>query len=167
MTYGQCEPGFGFKQLSGVPKNTGAGTGTAYGDTLAYVRASDNWQKAVAASVKPFGFNGNTKILTQSLDVLTGITTSTRGSADADTNLSVVVRGRIEKIAGGVIPPGELVTVDATSPVTKVQAFGGVQTRDQVVGRYVRNITQHHNYDTLPAAALDDKIIIDIEESDT
>jgi hypothetical protein len=30
----------------------------------------------------------------------------------------------------------------------------------------VRNITQHHNYDTLPAAALDDAIIIDIEEAD-
>jgi hypothetical protein len=55
--------------------------------------------------------------------------------------------------------------VDSTAPVTKVMAWDGV-ARTAVVGRYVRNITQHHNYDTLPAAALDDAIIIDIEEAD-
>jgi hypothetical protein len=166
MAYGQCEPGFGFRQLSGQPKQGAGGTGTNYGDTLAYVRANDRWEKAVAGSIKPFGFNGNTKLLTQTLDVLTGVTTTTRGSADADTTLSVVVAGRIEKIAGAAIPPGELVMVDSTAPVTKVMAWNGTDA-DAVVGRYIRNITQHHNYDTLPAAALDDAIIIDIEPAMT
>ena len=165
MAYGQCEPGFGFRQLSGQPKQNAATTGSNYGDTLAYVRANDRWEKAVAASVKPFGFNGNTKLLTQTTDNLTGVVTYTRGSADADTTLSVVVKGRIEKIAGAAIPPGELVMVDGTAPVTKVMVWDGV-ARTAVVGRYVRNITQHHNYDTLPAAALNDAIIIDIEGGD-
>jgi hypothetical protein len=165
MTYGQCEPAFGFKQLSGVPKPTGAGTGSSTGDTLAYDRATDQWKKAVAASLKPFGFNGNTRELTHIIDATTGAHTVTKGAADADATLSVIVQGRIEKIAGGAIPPGELVMVDATSPVTKVMAWDGV-ARTAVLGRYIRNITQHHNYDTLPAAALDNAIIIDKEEAD-
>ncbi len=163
MAYGQTEPQFGFKQLSGQAKATGAGTGSSYGDTLYYDRATDNWKKAIAGAVKPFGFNGMTKMLTQTLDMISGQTTYTRGSADADTTLSVVVACRIEKIAGGAIPPGELVMVDATAPVTKVMAWNGTEA-DAVVGRYVRNITQHHNYDTLPAAALNDAILIDVED---
>jgi hypothetical protein len=166
MTYGQCEPTFGFKQLSGVPKPTGAGTGSSTGDTLAYDRATDQWKKAVAGSLKPFGFNGNTRELTHTIDVTTGVHTVTKGAADADATLSVVVAGRIEKIAGAAIPAGELVMVDSTAPVTKVMAWNGTDA-DAVVGRYVRNITQHHNYDTLPAAALDDKILIDIESAMT
>ncbi len=130
MAYGQTEPQFGFKQLSGQAKATGAGTGSSYGDTLYYDRATDNWKKAIAGAVKPFGFNGMTKMLTQTLDMISGQTTYTRG---------------------------------ATAPVTKVMAWNGTEA-DAVVGRYVRNITQHHNYDTLPAAALNDAILIDVED---
>jgi hypothetical protein len=164
MVYGQCEAGFGFLQLPGQAKATGAGTGTNYGDTLAYNRTNNNWAKAVAGSLKPFGFNGNTEVLTQVRDEITGIVTFTRGTTDAQTTLSVVVAGRIEKIAGAAIPAGELVMVDATDPVAKVMEWNGTDA-DAIVGRYVLNRTNHHRADTLPAAALNDAILIDIERA--
>lgn len=166
MAYGQSEPGIhGFLVLSGQPKPTGAGTGTSVGDTLSYDRATDQWKKAVAGSLKPFGFNHNLIILTQVLDMMTGQTTYTRGAADADATLSVQVKGRIEKTAGGAIPPGELVMPDATAPATKVMAWDGT-SRSAVIGRYIRNLTNWHNVDVTPAAALNDAVMIDIEDAD-
>lgn len=165
MAYGDCEPGFGFLKLGGQPKQNAGATGTNYGDTLAYVRANDRWEKAAAGSLKPFGFNHTNKEVSHTIDTQTGIHTVVVGTADADITMSVVVSGRIEKIAGAAIPAGEMVMVDGTAPITKVMVWDGV-ARTAVVGRYIRNITQHHAADTLPAAALNDAIIIDIEKAD-
>jgi len=162
MARGNVEPGYGFQQLFGQNKATGGGTGMAYGDLLVYDRATDNWKKAVAGSVKPFGFCGITTILTQSTNNLTGVVTSTRGTADADTQLSVIVQGRIETVAEGVIPGGELVMPGSTNPLN-VKAWDGV-SRTAVVGRYVINVTQHHDVnDPVPATADGNRIKIDIE----
>lgn len=163
MAYGNTEPGYGFLQLAGQNKATGAGTGTAYGDLLFYDRVTGNtWKKATSGSLRPFGFNGVTTILTQSRNELTNVVTSTRGTADADTVMSVVVRGRIETIAEGVIPPGAYVMPGATNPL-HVKVWDGVSA-NAIVGRYVINVTQFHNpKDVQPSTADGDAIKIDIE----
>jgi hypothetical protein len=162
--YELAEPGFGFKQLGAAPKPTGGTTGTAYGDALFYDSATSKWTKATSGSLRPFGFNGNTKILSQTTDNLTGVTTFTRGSADADTNLSVVVAGRIVRQAGAAITPNAFVMLDGTTPLSKVKQWDGVHV-GAIVGRYVLNFTQHHDMDVaLPSAALNDIIEIDKHE---
>lgn len=146
----------GFVQLSGQKKNNAA---MAYGDMLAYVRANDNWEPAAAGSVRPFGVCGNTDILTQSLNIITGVTTYTKGAAASDTHCSVIVKGFIKRAADGAIPPGEYVMLSSTAPLTEVAAWNGTSGM-AVVGRYVRNITQHDQI-ALPAAADNDIIIIE------
>lgn len=146
----------GFIQLSGQKKSA---VGMAYGDALAYVRANDNWEPAVAASTRPFGFCGNTDELTKSTNNITGVVTATRGAAASDTHCSVIVKGFIKRAADGAIPAGEYVMLSATAPLTEVKAWDGVSGM-AVVGRYVRNITQHDNI-ALPAAADNDLIIIE------
>ena len=152
----------GFKQLSGQKKNNAA---MAYGDLLSYVRANDNWEPAGAASVRPFGFCGNTDILTQSTNNVTGVVTTTRGAAAADTHCSVITAGFIKRVADGAIPAGEYVMPSSTAPLTEVAAWNGT-SGSAVVGRYVRNITQHTATTDgallLPAAADNDIIIIEI-----
>jgi len=145
-----------FKQLAGQKKNN---AGMAYGDLLAYVRANDNWEPAAAASVRPFGFCGNTEILTQTTNNITGVVTTTRGAAASDTHCSVIVRGFIKRAADGVIPAGEYVMPSSTAPLTEVAAWNGTSV-NAIVGRYVRNITQHDQM-ALPAAADNDLIIIE------
>ena len=152
----------GFVQLSGQKKTNAA---FAYGDLLAYVRANDQWEAAGAASVRPFGFCGNTEILTQSTNNLTGVVTTTRGAAAADTHCSVIVAGHIKRVADGAIPPGEYVMPSSTAPLTEVAAWNGTSGQ-AIVGRYVRNITQHtaaaDGSLLLPAAADNDIIIIEV-----
>ena len=131
----------------------------AYGDLLAYVRANDNWEPAGAASVRPFGLCGNTEILTQTTNNITGVVTTTRGAAASDTHCSVIVRGFIKRAADGVIPAGEYVMPSSTAPLTEVTAWNGTSGQ-AIVGRYVRNITQHDQM-ALPAAADNDLIIIE------
>jgi hypothetical protein len=149
-----------FMQLAGQKKSAVA---MAYGDMLAYVRANDNWEPAGAASVRPFGLCGNTDILTQSTNNLTGVVTTTRGAAAADTHCSVIVRGFIKRASDGVIPPGEYVMLSATAPLTEVAAWNGT-LGTAVVGRYVRNITQHDNI-ALAASADNDIIIIEFDST--
>lgn len=162
MTYGNTEPGYGFLQLAGQNKPTGAGTGSAYGDLLFYDTATNTWKKSTGTPLRPFGFNGTTTILSQSRNELTNVVTSSRGSADGDTVLSVVVRGRIEQIAEGVIQPGRFVMPGTVNPL-HVKQWDGVSA-NAIVGRYVINSTQFHNpKDVLPAAADGDAIKIDIE----
>lgn len=151
----------GFTQLAGQKKNN---AGMAYGDLLTYVRANDNWEPAGAASVRPFGFCGNTDLLTQTTNNITGVVTSTRGAAASDTHCSVIVKGFIKRAADGAIPPGEYVMPSATAPLTEVQAWNGT-LGTAVIGRYVRNITQHDQM-ALPAAADNDLIIIDCQGMD-
>ena len=150
----------GFSQLSGQKKN---GSAMAYGDLLSYVRANDNWEPAGASSVRPFGFCGNTDILTQSTNNVTGAVTTTRGAAAADTHCSVIVKGFIKRAADGVIPPGEYVMPSSTAPLTEVVVWNGT-LGTAVVGRYVRNITQHDNI-ALPATADNDLIIIEFDST--
>lgn len=149
-----------FMQLSGQKKNNAA---MAYGDMLTYVRANDNWEPAGAASVRPFGLCGNTDILTQSTNNITGVVTTTRGAAASDTHCSVIVRGFIKRAADGAIPAGEYVMLSSTAPLTEVAAWNGT-LGTAVVGRYVRNITQHDNI-ALPAAADNDIIIIEFDST--
>lgn len=149
-----------FMQLSGQKKSAAA---MAYGDALSYVRANDNWEPAGASSVRPFGFCGNTDILTQSTNNITGVVTTTRGAAAADTHCSVIVRGFIKRAADGVIPPGEYVMLSSTAPLTEVTAWNGT-LGTAVVGRYVRNITQHDNI-ALAATADNDIIIIEFDST--
>jgi len=145
-----------FKQLAGQKKNNAA---MAYGDLLAYVRANDNWEPAAGASVRPYGLCGNTEILTQTTNNITGVVTSTRGAAASDTHCSVIVRGFVKRAADGAIPPGEYVMPSTTAPLTEVAAWNGTSVNN-IVGRYVRNITQWDNI-ALPAAADNDLIIIE------
>lgn len=162
--YGATEAGYGFMQVPGCPKATTAGQGTQYGDTLYYDRATDNWKKCTATAKKPFGFNGINKVISQTLNVLTNTTTYTRGTLDADTTLSVVIRGRITKFAEASIPPGEYVMPSATADHehTHVQAWDGVAA-DAIIGRYVINLTNHHDADVAPRTTqANDEIKIDI-----
>lgn len=149
-----------FMQLAGQKKSA---VGMAYGDMLTYVRANDNWEPAGAASVRPFGLCGNTDILTQSTNNVTGVVTTTRGAAASDTHCSVIVRGFIKRAADGAIPSGEYVMLSATAPLTEVKAWDGT-LGTAVVGRYVRNITQHDNI-ALPAAADNDILIIEFDST--
>ena len=161
--YALAEPtNRGFNQLPGQKKKTGAGEGMAYGDLICYVRANDQWEKAAANSVRPFGFCGNTEVLTQSTNNLTGAVTYTKGTTDSQTHCSVIVAGLIRRVSEGVIPPGEFVMPAATTPLSKVIAWTGT-LGTAVVGRYVRNITQHDN-NALAASADGDEIIIEMVE---
>src|SRR5690349_18889690 len=158
--YSLAEPGFGFKQLGAQPKATSGGSGQLYGDLLVWDKANSRWNKAGSASVGRFGFCGNTTILTQSENKLTGVTTYTRGTADADTTCSVVVSGRIYRVADGVIPPGQAVMPGASSPLDKVKVYAG-SDNDAAIGTYVLNVTQHHDMDAvLPSTADGDIIMI-------
>lgn len=152
-----------FMQLAGQKKATGGGTGMLYGDAICYVRANDQWEKCVAASVRPFGLCGTTDLLTQTTNNITGVVTTTRGAADADTHVSVIVRGFIKRVADGAIPPGEYVMLSSTAPLTEVAAWNGT-LGTAVFGRYVRNITQHDNI-ALPAAADNDIIIVEFDST--
>lgn len=145
-----------FKQISGQKKSA---AGMAYGDLLSYNRTNDNWEPAGAASIRPFAFCGNLEILTQTTNNLTGVVTSTRGSAASDTHTPVIVRGFIKRAADGAIPPGEYVMPSATAPLTEVMAWNGTSV-NAIVGRYVRNITQHDNI-ACPAAVDNDLIIVE------
>jgi hypothetical protein len=145
-----------FKQLAGQKKNNAA---MAYKDLLTYVRANDNWEPAASGSVRPFGICGNTDELTKTTNNITGVVTATRGAAASDTHCSVVVRGFVTRAADGVIPPGEYVMPSTTAPLTEVAAWNGTNSNN-IVGRYVRNITQHDNI-ACPAAADNDIIIIE------
>ena len=145
-----------FKQLAGQKKS---GAGMAYGDLLSFDRTADNWIPSAAGSLRPFGFCGNTDILTQTTNNITGVVTTTRGAAASDTHCSVIVRGFIKRAADGAIPPGEYVMPSATAPLTEVMVWNGTSV-NAIVGRYVRNITQHDNI-ALPAAADNDLIIIE------
>lgn len=149
-----------FMQLAGQKKSA---VGMLYGDMLTYNRANDNWEPAAAASVRPFGLCGNTDMLTQTTNNITGVITTTRGAAASDTHCSVIVRGFIKRAADGVIPSGEYVMLSATAPLTEVQAWNGT-LGTAVVGRYVRNITQHDNI-ALAATADNDIIIIEFDST--
>ena len=150
----------GFTQLSGQKKDNSA---MAYGDLLTYVRANDNWEPAGASSVRPFGFLGNTDVISETIATnnQTGVVTKTyvKGVSAAETHCSVIVKGFIKRKAGGVIPAGQYVMPDATLPLTEVQVWDGTLGMT-IVGRYVRNITQHDQM-ALPAAADGDDIIIE------
>jgi hypothetical protein len=158
MPYGSMEWGYGKHQLHGQVKPTGAGTGTSTGDTLYFT--GDQWVKAVAAAVAPFGFNGNTQVLTQTLNVLTNATTVTKGSTDTDTTLSVIVAGRITKLAEAGIKPGDPVMVSQTAGHyhTHVQQWNGTAT-STIVGRYVINVTSFHKADVAARTTQADDLI--------
>lgn len=162
--YSLAEPGFGFKQLGAQPKATTGGSGMLYGDLLVYDNTNKRWNKATSTDVGRFGFCGNTTILTQSTNNITGAITYTRGTSDTDTTCSVIVSGRILRVADGAIGAGSAVQPTATSPLDKVKVYAGVDN-DAVIGTYVLNITQHHDMDApLPAAADGDIIVIDVIE---
>jgi hypothetical protein len=164
--YSLAEPGFGFKQLGAQPKATSGGSGQLYGDLLVWDNTNHRWNKvAGAGAVGRFGFCGNTSIISQSTNNLTGVVTYTRGTADADTTCSVVVSGRILRVSDGVINPGNGVITTATNPLDKVKDYGASADFDLIVGTYVLNITQHHDMDApLPASADGDIIVIDVTE---
>jgi hypothetical protein len=162
--YSLAEPGFGFKQLGAQPKATSGGSGQLYGDLLVFNDSTKKWDKATSAAIGRFGFCGNTTILSQSTNNITGVVTYARGTADADTTCSVIVAGRILRVSDGVITPGSSVMPTATSPLDKVKIFSGADN-DAVVGTYVLNITQHHDMDAvLPSSADGDIIVIDVLE---
>ena len=117
------------------------------------------------AQLRPFGFCGNTDIITQTTNNITGAVTTTRGAAASDTHCSVIVKGFIKRAADGVIPPGEYVMPSATAPLTEVIVWNGT-LGTAVVGRYVGNITQHDNI-ALPATADNDFIIIEFDSTNS
>ena len=149
-----------FKQLAGQKKSAVA---MAYKDLLSFNRTNDNWEPAAAGSLRPFGFCGNTDILSETLttNFQTGVVTKAyvRGAAASDTHCSVITRGFVTRAADGAIPGGEYVMPSATAPLTEVQVWNGTSV-NAIIGRYVRNITQHDNV-AVPAAA--DNDIIQIE----
>jgi hypothetical protein len=164
--YSLAEPGFGFKQVGAQPKATTGGSGMLYGDLLVYDATNNRWNKALGttADVARFGFCGNTTILAQSTNNITGVVTYTRGTADTDTTCSVVVSGRIWRVAEGVIPPGRGVMSSGTAPLDKVKVWNGTDN-DAVIGTYVLNVTQHHDMDApLPSTVDGDIIMIDVLE---
>lgn len=164
--YSLAEPGFGFKQLGAQPKATTGGSGMLYGDLLVYDNTNKRWNKALGtvADVGRMGFCGNTTILAQSTNNITGVVTYTRGTADTDTTCSVVVSGRIYRVAEGAIGAGSAVMSSGTAPLDKVKVWNGTDN-DAPVGTYVLNVTQHHDMDApLPAAADGDIIMIDVIE---
>lgn len=162
--YSLAEPGFGFKQLGAQPKATTGGTGQLYGDLLVWNKGTAKWDKATSAAVGRFGFCGNTTILSQSTNNITGVVTYTRGTADADTTCSVIVAGRILRVADGVITPGQAVMPTTNSPLDKVKIYSGTDN-DAAIGTYVLNITQHHDMDApLPSTVDGDIIVIDVIE---
>lgn len=164
LGYSLAEPGFGFKQLGAQPKATTGGTGQLYGDLLVWNKANSRWDKAAAGSLGRFGLCGNTTILSQSTNNITGVVTYTRGTADADTTCSVAVAGRFIRVADGVIPPGQAVMPGATFPLDKVKVYAGADN-DVAIGTYVLNITQHHDMDApLPSTVDGDIIVIDVIE---
>lgn len=150
----------GTKQLSGQKKS---GAAMNFGDLICWVKAADQWEPAGNLSVKPFGFCGNNEIISQTTNNITGVVTTTRGAAASDTHTPVIVAGFIRRVAENAIPAGEFVMPPAANFATDVQAWNGT-TGSNVIGRYVKNITQHHNVDTLPAAADNDIIIIEVIE---
>jgi hypothetical protein len=123
---------------------------------------NDNlWKNATADTVKPFGICGVSDILTQVRDELSNEVESTRGVSDYADGLSVVVEGRLEKLADGVIAPMAFVMPSATNPKTHVQEWDGVNG-NQLMGMYTINITQYHGADKrLPPSADNDRIKID------
>jgi len=162
--HGLYEAGFGFKQLGAQPKATTGGSGTLFGDLLVYDNTTSKWIAAVAASTGRFGFNANTRILSQTTNNLTGVTTSTRGSADADVSLSVLVSGRVTRVANGAIAPGRPVMPTATGTADKVKQWDGTDI-DTIIGIYVLNKTQFHDMDaSVPSAADLDVIVCDVQE---
>jgi hypothetical protein len=155
-----------FQQLPAEPKQTGGGNGPAYGDLLIWDNALNIWKKAVTASTGRFGFNGNNQVLTNSLNVLTGVTTATRGSTDAETNTSVVVRGKIYRLSEGTIVGGKAVMPGTTDALTHVKQWDGVSSA-AIVGIYIMNNTQHHDADVMiPTSAAEDVITIDFTARD-
>lgn len=154
----------GFVQHAGQKKSAVA---MAYGDMLTYVRANDNWEPAAAASVRPFGVCGTTDLISETVATnnVTGVVTRTyvKGVQSTDTHCSVIVKGLIKRAADGAIPPGEYVMLSSTAPLTEVAAWNGT-LGTAVVGRYIRNITQHDNM-ALPAAADNDLIIIEFDHT--
>lgn len=162
--HGLYEAGFGFRQLGAQPKATTGGSGSLFGDLLVYDNTNSRWNAAVAASTGRFGFNANTRILSQSTNNLTGVVTATRGSADADVSLSVLVAGRVTRVANGAIGPGRPVMPTATNTPDKVKQWDGVDI-DTIVGIYILNKTQFHDMDAaLPSAADLDVIVVDVQE---
>ena len=162
--YSLAEPGFGFKQLGAQPKATSGGSGQLYGDLLVWDDTNHRWNKAASSSVGRFGFCGNTTILAQSTNNITGAVTYTRGTADTDTTCSVIVSGRILRVSDGVIPAGSAVMPTTNSPLDKVKVYSGADN-DAAIGTYVLNITQHHDMDAvLPSSADGDIIVIDVIE---
>lgn len=160
----------GFRQLAGQKKkNTEA---FPYGALVCYVRANDQWELAQAASVRPFGYCGDTTLISETVATnhLTGVVTKTyvKGAVDTATHTSIIVEGLIRTTAGGAIPPGEYVMPDATDPTTEVIAWNSTSGM-AIIGRYVRNITQHtvttDGMLLLPAAADNDIIIIELSHS--
>lgn len=164
--YELSEPGFGFKQLGAQPKATSGGSGQLFGDLVVWDATNNVWAKVSgAAQAGRFGVIGNTTILAQSTNNITGAVTYTRGTADADTTCSVITAGRIIRVADGAIPGGRQVVTTATGPLDKVKTWDGVTAANTIVGTYVLNITQHHDMDApVPAAANNDIIVIDLIE---
>lgn len=163
MPYGSVEAGFGMLQIPGQVKATGAGTGTSTGDTLYYDTAAHSWKKAIAAAKRPFGFNAELVVLTQSLNVLTNETTYTRGTTDDQTTMSVLVSGRITKYAEAGIKAGDLVMISSTGghEHTHVMLWNGTDAK-AILGRYVINVTQFHNANVkAPDTVADDLVKID------
>jgi hypothetical protein len=153
------------KQLAGQKKkNTEA---FPYGALVCYVQANDQWELAQSSSVRPFGFCGDTTVLTQTTNNLTGVVTTTKGTAATDTHTSIITRGHMHTKAGGAIPAGEYVMPDATDPTTEVIVWNGTSGK-AIVGRYIRNLTQWtvttDQSLLLPAAADNDDIIIELTD---
>jgi hypothetical protein len=167
MPYGATEPGYGFLQIPGMPKNTGASTGGSPGDTFAFDQANNQWKRAVAGQAGPFGFVGNLDVISETLDVLTNTYTIVRGVTDTASTMSVIVSGRITKKAEASVVAGDLVKVSATNPLTHVQKWvTGTDAANLVVGRYVINETQYHRADVAaPTTSANDLIKIDIRAS--
>lgn len=154
------EPGYGKKQLVSCKKGTSAGTGMNYGN-LVFRDTDFVWKKGTSAAVQPFGFNQVTELLTLSRNELTGVVTSTRGTTDAATEMSVAVAGRIEVNADGAIDPFAYVMPSSNHPLTHVAKWNGTNG-NAIIGIYIGNVTQFTNpKDPLPSAADDDVIKID------
>lgn len=148
--------------LTSQPKATGSGKTFLFGQTLFYDVVNNVWDKAVSGTGGRFGFCTTLNRLTKITENFTGEVTLTKGADEDDNSCSILVKGRVQKQAEGAIAGSAYVKVASTDPNKLAEWIEGTDAENLIVGRYITNLTQHHNADEpVPNAVDGDWIKID------
>lgn len=150
--------------LTNQPKATGKTF--LFGQTLVYDVVNNVWDKAVSGTGGRFGFCTTLNRLTKTTENFTGEVALTKGADKDDNSCSILVKGRIQKQAEGTIDPGASVKVATTDPNKLAEWVSGTDPVEQIVGIYVKNLTQEQNDVSLPFPAAVDEDWIKIDKSD-